>query len=450
MALAVMLPTVFTSHVCLGETVPFQLCDALFTVYASCIPGATLAAPPSPCRALRDYNSAQQKRVSEGARGQYRYWSGEHVASTYTLRIPPPLHLHYIDKPLPTGFGRADFSSWIVASFSNESALTPAETSRILRTLALRFPRSNIVLAPFSPTLEMVTMTRSSATRMFGDIPESVILLTAQQVEPHTNMTLPELFLRICARAKLFVTEPVGLAVSTFYFGGKHISLARLPDYITSDLLRHLSSGQQALTLTQTSEQFIDAVETRLVAELVLATASTSQPRGYYALQLRAALTADLPTTRDSSLPPEVVCRALKPWRQVLPFHGEFGPELITVLPHAYFMSQCQKLESTVSCGNLSSFYYFSPKHIVADCTRRSGALSFQGILGAYATASAITWEPPPVRAQIRGRTQDPWQHQFSDARRPRIFIFNRIGELAFLCPMLHASCAPFNSNNSM
>ena len=74
--------------------------------------------------------------------------------------------------------------------------------------------------------------------------------------------------------------------------------------------------------------------------------------------------------SRPASAPvPAVVCRTLSNW-SLEPFHGEFGPELITALPHAYFFHACDKLEATSSCGDLRSLYFFSPKHTVLDCDR--------------------------------------------------------------------------------
>ena len=57
------------------------------------------------------------------------------------------------------------------------------------------------------------------------------------------------------------------------------------------------------------------------------------------------------------------------------PFNGEFGPELVTALPHAYFLHACGKLRATSSCGDLSDFYWFSPRHVAKACVaaRASG-----------------------------------------------------------------------------
>ena len=41
-------------------------------------------------------------------------------------------------------------------------------------------------------------------------------------------------------------------------------------------------------------------------------------------------------------------------------------------------MYRCGKLRSTSSCGDLSDFYYFSPKHIAHSCVRRAGLWSHE------------------------------------------------------------------------
>ena len=123
---------------------------------------------------------------------------------------------------------------------------------------------------------------------------------------------------------------------------------------------------------------------------------------------------------------PAVVCDALTPWAQKAPFNGEFGPELVTALPHAYFLHACGKLRATSSCGDLSDFYWFSPRHVAKECVRRAGLWSYEGILGSYAGANAVTWLPPPLRARVRETRADVFAGRFGAAT-PRITIFNRI-----------------------
>ena len=55
-------------------------------------------------------------------------------------------------------------------------------------------------------------------------------------------------------------------------------------------------------------------------------------------------------------------------------FEGEFGAELALALPWAYFLQACGVLRSTVSCGDMSAFYFFSPNHTnVLGCERHGG-----------------------------------------------------------------------------
>lgn len=45
------------------------------------------------------------------------------------------------------------------------------------------------------------------------------------------------------------------------------------------------------------------------------------------------------------------------------PFRGEFGEENLFSIPIAYFLSTCGKLASTIGCGNMSAYYWFSKNH---------------------------------------------------------------------------------------
>jgi hypothetical protein len=46
-----------------------------------------------------------------------------------------------------------------------------------------------------------------------------------------------------------------------------------------------------------------------------------------------------------------------------LSFHGEFGPELLFVLPFAYWHFKNGTLKETESCSQTAELYYFSPSH---------------------------------------------------------------------------------------
>ena len=83
------------------------------------------------------------------------------------------------------------------------------------------------------------------------------------------------------------------------------------------------------------------------------------------------------------------------------PFSGEFGPELVTKVPHEYFMHQCGAVAKTSSCGDLSMFYFFSPAHENLPCLRHGGQMTFSGIVGGYFANTPLLWAPPPIRSHF-------------------------------------------------
>lgn len=44
-------------------------------------------------------------------------------------------------------------------------------------------------------------------------------------------------------------------------------------------------------------------------------------------------------------------------------YFGEFGPEMMLCLPHAYWLHKQNLLKSTTACPDTRCFYYFSPRH---------------------------------------------------------------------------------------
>lgn len=48
---------------------------------------------------------------------------------------------------------------------------------------------------------------------------------------------------------------------------------------------------------------------------------------------------------------------------KTIAFHGEFGPELLFVLPFAYWHFKNGTLKETKTCAQMAEFYYFSPNH---------------------------------------------------------------------------------------
>ncbi|CAI7822350.1 unnamed protein product [Closterium sp. NIES-53] len=89
-------------------------------------------------------------------------------------------------------------------------------------------------------------------------------------------------------------------------------------------------------------------------------------------------------------------------------FQGEFGYELIAVLPFAYWHHLNGSLRSTTSCGrhSLASIYYFSPNHTDdATCHRSDmkdnvAAYGFPG--GIHYSRIPPTWQPPPLAQHFR------------------------------------------------
>ncbi|CAI5487334.1 unnamed protein product, partial [Closterium sp. Naga37s-1] len=89
-------------------------------------------------------------------------------------------------------------------------------------------------------------------------------------------------------------------------------------------------------------------------------------------------------------------------------FQGEFGYELIAVLPFAYWHHLNGSLRSTTSCGrhSLASLYYFSPNHTDdATCHRSDmkdnvAAYGFPG--GIHYSRIPPAWQPPPLAHYFR------------------------------------------------
>lgn len=64
---------------------------------------------------------------------------------------------------------------------------------------------------------------------------------------------------------------------------------------------------------------------------------------------------------------------------KTISFHGEFGPELLFVLPFAYWHFRNGTLKATESCTNMAEFYYFSPNHReISDLRSNEGNYNYQ------------------------------------------------------------------------
>ncbi|GJP44811.1 hypothetical protein CLOM_g4224 [Closterium sp. NIES-68] len=89
-------------------------------------------------------------------------------------------------------------------------------------------------------------------------------------------------------------------------------------------------------------------------------------------------------------------------------FKGEFGYELIAVLPHAYWHFLNGTLRSTKSCGSsLSLLYYFSPAHYTDPHCKRSN--NFNYVIKQYGFTEGLHfsdipeyWHPPPIVQRTR------------------------------------------------
>ncbi|GJP43458.1 hypothetical protein CLOM_g2917 [Closterium sp. NIES-68] len=89
-------------------------------------------------------------------------------------------------------------------------------------------------------------------------------------------------------------------------------------------------------------------------------------------------------------------------------FQGEFGYELIAVLPSAYWHYLNGSLRSTTSCGrhSLASLYYFSPNHTDdATCQRddmKDNVAAYGFRNGIHYSHIPPAWQPPTLAAHFR------------------------------------------------
>ena len=89
-------------------------------------------------------------------------------------------------------------------------------------------------------------------------------------------------------------------------------------------------------------------------------------------------------------------------------FVGEFGYELLAVLPFAYFHFLQGSLKSSESCGDpsVAKLYYFSPNHVHNESCVRDDMQNFiKGFgwrSGLHASSIPATWYPPPYASHFR------------------------------------------------
>ncbi len=66
-------------------------------------------------------------------------------------------------------------------------------------------------------------------------------------------------------------------------------------------------------------------------------------------------------------------------------YDGEFGYELIGVVPYAYYLHLQHLLVKTESCKDTKALYYFSPQHLETFVERRFNSSGFGlGAFGSY------------------------------------------------------------------
>jgi len=78
-------------------------------------------------------------------------------------------------------------------------------------------------------------------------------------------------------------------------------------------------------------------------------------------------------------------------------YAGEFGEELLMVIPFAYHLHLRGKVASTTGCGNMSAFYWWSPNHTNnVECQRRAGAEVYGTDEITVAIGDIFNNRPPP------------------------------------------------------
>ena len=86
-------------------------------------------------------------------------------------------------------------------------------------------------------------------------------------------------------------------------------------------------------------------------------------------------------------------------------FFGEFGYELIGVIPYAYWLHKRNKLNATKSFMDTKCLYYFSKNHLEINIKRKFMPLN-EFPLGAIHIAQIDTsqWHPPPYKSKYKNK----------------------------------------------
>ena len=92
-------------------------------------------------------------------------------------------------------------------------------------------------------------------------------------------------------------------------------------------------------------------------------------------------------------------------------YRGEFGFELPLIIPHAYYRAKYGKPYSTVGCGNMAPFYFFSPNHSDdLECKRETkgnqvAMMSMTKCRNQFIQTCMLKeeWESPPFSEYYKG-----------------------------------------------
>lgn len=86
-------------------------------------------------------------------------------------------------------------------------------------------------------------------------------------------------------------------------------------------------------------------------------------------------------------------------------YYGEFGYELISVIPYAYWMYLHGKLRKTKSTRDTRSLYYFSPRHEEVDIKRHHVIPNIFPVSNVHVPQLNVSkWVPPPYRDVYQNR----------------------------------------------
>eukprot|EP00898_Chlorokybus_atmophyticus_P004763 jgi/Chlat1/5288/Chrsp35S05241 len=106
-------------------------------------------------------------------------------------------------------------------------------------------------------------------------------------------------------------------------------------------------------------------------------------------------------------------------------YRGEFGYELLAILPWAYYKFAHGQLSKTVSCGDMSAFYFWDPKHTdKMDCVRDYIPLPkyVEWDRGLHLSRLPRHWLPPPIARHYR--CKPPLVQR--NGNKPLIIVFNK------------------------